>query len=221
MRIYKKTNPSSTCLLLFFAGWSARPELFTRLEADEKMDVMIVYDYRDTVFMEDLSKYTSIRLIAWSMGVRMAEIMLGEKYHFAEAIAVNGTGRPVDDNYGIPSAIFRGTIEGLSHESLQRFNRRMCGSRDVLERYAAIPHRSLEELKEELQHIYDLSISNPDAPIAHTQRSISWTRAIISKDDRIFPATAQRNYWQERCLNVDEIVSPHYPFFLWKRWNEL
>lgn len=221
MKIYKKTNPLSTSLLLFFAGWSARPELFAGLEEDEGMDVMIVYDYRDTVFVEDLSKYSHIRLIAWSMGVRMAEITLGGKYQFAEAIAINGTGRPVDDSYGIPIAIFRGTLEGLSPEGLQRFNRRMCGSRDILERYAAIPSRPLEELKEELQYIYGLSLPNPDAPTTQTQGSISWTRAIISTDDRIFPATAQRNYWQEHCPNVDEIVSPHYPFFLWKRWNEL
>lgn len=221
MKIYKKTTPLSTSLLLLFAGWSARPELFAGLEADEGMDVMIVYDYRDAVFAEDISKYTHIRLIAWSMGVRMAEIALDKKYHFDEAIAINGTGQPIDDNYGIPTVIFKGTLEGLSSEGLQRFNRRMCGSRDVLERYAAIPPRPLEELKEELQHIYELCLHNPDVPATQPMKSIHWTRAIIGTNDRIFPATAQRNYWQGRCPNIDEIVSPHYPFFLWKRWNEL
>lgn len=214
MKIYKRTTPCSSSLLLLFAGWSARPELFEGLEAEEGMDVMIVYDYRDTVFAEDLSKYTSIRLIAWSMGVRMAEIVLGDKYHFTEAIAINGTGRPIDDSYGIPLAIFRGTLESLSPEGLHRFNRRMCGSRDVLENYSAIPSRPIDELKEELQYIYDICLSQPDG-------NILWTRALIGTDDRIFPASAQRNYWQGRCPNVNEIDSPHYPFFLWKRWNEL
>lgn len=221
MKIYKKTTPHSTSLLLLFAGWSARPELFARLEAEEGMDVMIVYDYRDTTFTEDLSKYTSIRLIAWSMGVRMAEILLDNKYHFVEAIAINGTGRPIDDSYGIPIEIFRGTLEGFSSEGLHRFNRRMCGSRDILKCYAAIPPRPLDELKEELQQIYNRCFPYPDSAEAQPAGTILWTRAIISTDDRIFPAAAQRNYWQGRCPNVDEIVSPHYPFFLWKRWNEL
>ena len=50
--------------------------------------------------------------------------------------------------------------------------------------------------------------------------SIQWTRAIISSDDHIFPAANQCNYWNGRCP-VTEIIAPHYPFYLWKQWNEL
>lgn len=220
MTIHKQLQSSSKRLLLFFAGWSATPGLFTRLEADEATDIMICYDYRDTAFDEDLSKYQEIHLIAWSMGVRMAELAVGTKYRFATATAVNGTPCPIDDTCGIPEDIFRGTLDNLTGDNLRRFNRRMCGSRETLAEYETFPARPLDEVRDELQHIYHLCRrQSPAAPLNDTA-SIHWTRAIIGSDDRIIPAANQHNYWNGRCPTT-EIKAPHYPFYLWKQWNEL
>ena len=219
MKIEKQLNSSHPRLLLFFAGWSASPESFTGLKAENGTDIMLCYDYRDMTFHEDLSSYKEIHLMAWSMGVRMAELALAGKYALTTATAINGTPRPIDDNFGIPENIFRGTLDNLTAEGMKRFNRRMCGSRDILAQHEKFPARPLEEVKDELQHIYNLcngqSMTNAD-----DTTSIQWTRAIISSDDHIFPAANQRNYWNGRCP-VTEITAPHYPFYLWKQWNEL
>lgn len=220
MIIVKQQHPPSEKLLLFFAGWSASAEVFARLEAEQGTDVMLCYDYRDTAFAEDLSRYNEIHLIAWSMGVRMAELAVGGKYSFATATAINGTPCPIDDAFGIPEKIFRGTLHNLTADGLRRFNRRMCGSREILARYEAFPARPIEEIRDELQHIYDLCHSQSAEMPGNEAASIAWTRAIIGSADHIFPTANQHNYWHGRCP-LTEITSPHYPFYLWKQWNEL
>lgn len=220
MKLIKHISNNSPRLLLFFAGWSAAPALFERLQAEEGMDVIICYDYREMAFREDLSRYREIHLIAWSMGVRMAELALGGKWDLASATAINGTPRPIDDACGIPVDIFRGTLENLDAEGLRRFNRRMCGSRDLLARYEETPPRTIEDVRQELQCIYDICHVSPKPDATVQPTAIPWTRAIISTGDRIFPPANQRNYWNGRCP-ITEIDSPHYPFHLWKQWNEL
>lgn len=223
MKLKKQISDHSPRLLLFFAGWSAVPELFAGLKVEEGTDLIICYDYREISFEEDLNRYDEIHMVAWSMGVRMAELAVGGKWTFATATAVNGTPLPIDDAYGIPVDIFRGTLENLTAENLIRFNRRMCGSREVLARYMETQPRALEDVRQELQHIYDMchAIPETDAGMqAPHATAIHWTRAVIGTDDRIFLSANQRNYWSGRCP-ITEIVSPHYPFHLWKQWNEL
>lgn len=55
---------------------------------------MLCYDYRETAFEEDLNRYDEIHLVAWSMGVRMAECTLADTYTLTSATAINGTSRP-------------------------------------------------------------------------------------------------------------------------------
>ncbi|WFE82898.1 DUF452 family protein [Parabacteroides chongii] len=216
MKIIKQTDNHAARLLLFFSGWSASPKLFTRLETREETDIMLCYDYRETAFEEDLSRYDEIHLVAWSMGVRMAECALTDKYTLTSATAINGTSRPIHDAYGIPEKIFKGTLDNLTAEGLRRFNRRMCGTREILARYDACPPRPLEEVKEELEAIY-----NRFAPSTDTaDKQFPWTRAVIGSDDHIFPVANQHAWWDSRCP-VTEITAPHYPFYLWKQWNEL
>ncbi|MFR8355607.1 MAG: pimeloyl-ACP methyl esterase BioG family protein [Parabacteroides sp.] len=130
MKIEKQINSSYSRLLLFFAGWSASPESFTGLKAENGTDIMLCYDYRDMTFHEDLSSYKEIHLIAWSMGVRMAELALAGKHALTTATAINGTPRPIDDNFGIPENIFRGNTrqpDSRRHETFQPTNVRQPG----------------------------------------------------------------------------------------------
>lgn len=213
MKTLKQQTSGASSLILFFSGWSASAELFTRLKADEGTDVMICYDYRDMAFGEDLSHYDEVYLVAWSMGVRMAELALGGSCVFASATAINGTPCPIDDTYGIPTRIFLGTLEGLTEETLTRFNRRMCGTREITAHYQSATARGFDEVRDELQAIYDRCMHTGGA-------HIRWTRAIVGTDDRIFPTANQMAYWRGRCP-VAEVASPHYPFHLWTRWREL
>ena len=133
MNIYKQTKTGNSQLLLVFSGWAASPEVFRQLETEPDTDLWICYDYRGMDFEgEALSGYRKIRLVAWSLGVWAASVMFGKKpVSFTEAIAVNGTPCPVHDRWGIPETIFRGTLDNVTEEGMRRFNRRMCGKRDI------------------------------------------------------------------------------------------
>lgn len=225
MKVYKQINNQNNKLLLFFCGWSASPLLFRDLEVDEVTDLWIVYDYQTLSFDESVSGYQKIDLIAWSMGVWAADYLLHQgllSHVVFTATALNGTPYPISDTFGIPEAIFLGTLENLTDENLRRFNRRMCGSREKLVTYEqAAPSRPLIEVRNELNAIYQAQKTTPnDTPSAFINSSSFWTHAIICTDDLIFPATHQRTYWQDRCP-VTELAAPHYPFYLWKHWNEI
>lgn len=217
MKIDKLINTSQSKLLLFFAGWSASPGSFSHLVAAEDTDLWICYDYRDLTFDEDLSAYREIHLVAWSLGVWVASVVFREKeWSFTDAIAINGTTCPIHDRQGIPDAIFKGTLENITEEGMHRFNRRMCGRKEILQAYEQIPARPLDEIREELLYLYEQITES--APV--TSDSFLWTRAFISSADRIFPTENLRAFWQGRCP-VTEIEAPHYLFYLWKQWNEL
>lgn len=222
MKIEKNRNNGATRLLLFFAGWSASPHLFKRLEAEADTDVWICYNYRTLAFEENLSIYCRIDVIAWSLGVWVADRLLSgaipstlsRNPNLRNAIAINGTSLPQHDTSGIPPAIFQGTLDNINEEGMKRFNRRMCGNKEVLVAYETVPGRQLNELYDEL-----LTLSRHTTDIT-TPSFDGWTLAVVSTSDRIFPASNQHHFWQGRCP-VKEIAAPHYPFYLWKQWNEI
>ena len=135
---------------------------------------------------------------------------------FEGAIAVNGTPCPVHDRWGIPETIFRGTLDNVTEEGMRRFNRRMCGKRDILQAYEQIPPRPLADIREELEYLYaEIKKASPASALFN-----GWTQALISSKDRIFPTENLRAFWQGRCP-ITEIEAPHYPFYLWKQWDEI
>ena len=217
MNIYKQTKTGNSQLLLVFSGWAASPEVFRQLETEPDTDLWICYDYRGMDFEgEALSGYRKIRLVAWSLGVWAASVVFGKKpVSFTEAIAVNGTPCPVHDQWGIPETIFRGTLDNVTEEGMRRFNRRMCGKRDILQAYEQIPPRPLADIREELEYLYaEIKKASPASALFN-----GWTQALISSKDRIFPTENLRAFWQGRCP-ITEIEAPHYPFYLWKQWDE-
>lgn len=192
---------------------------FEHLSANE-CDVWMVYDYTDLDVSHDWAEitdaYETVDLVAWSLGVAMAAHACRPIVdRIGEAIAVNGTLRPIDDREGIPAPIFDGTIGNLPKGGLARFRRRMCGSREALAMFESVaPQRSLEDLLKELQalrsHAESLQFSQP-----------LFTRAIIGRDDRIFTAKNQAAHWSTLGVPVQAIDAPHYPFHLWKTWEEV
>lgn len=248
MQIDKQINRQSSRLILFFNGWSASPDLFRRLEEPAHTDVWICYDYRDLTFDDAIAKYADIHLIAWSLGVWVAE-QIGRRYPslpIRTATAVNGTPHPIDERYGIPPALFQGTLANLSSQGIERFTRRMCGNRSIREAYHRIPARPTETVEAELHALYRLILSASSAhacaawdtskrlsndlaglqasaenPSAQTSpRLIPWSNAILSRHDRIFPPENLLRYWAGRCP-ISEPEAPHYPFYLWNQWQAL
>lgn len=190
-------------LTLFFAGWGMDECPFMDY-CPENSDLLVCYDYRSLDFdFTLLQGYQEIRLIAWSMGVWAASMVLQDMdLPICESVALNGTVTPVDDLKGISQQVFEGTLEGLNEGTLEKFIRRMCLKKENLETFLSKrPQRAVEELQEELRRIGE-QVKSCAVP------SFAWERAVIGKNDLIFTAVNQRNAWTG--TEVAEYDIPHY-----------
>ena len=204
--IKRENNPR---LLLFFAGWGSDERLFDRPVADG-YDCLLCFDYRSLEFDYTLLEgYREIRLLAWSMGVWVAgQTLAGRDYPWQMRLAVGGTPYPIDDRYGIPEAVFRGTLEHFSDAALVRFRRRICGTAEQVKTFLAhAPYRSTEELREELQAL-EVAVRCPSA-------LFEWDKALIGTRDKIFPPDNQREAWRD--IEVIERDVEHYDEELFNR----
>ena len=190
-------------LLLIFAGWGMDANPFRHVSRPG-YDTLVVWDYRNLYAdWSYVAEYDEIVLIAWSMGVYAASMTIHSIDHLITAkIAVNGTMMPVDDHIGIPIAVYEGTAATLDERNLRKFFRRMCGDRATTDRFmAAAPKRDIPELSEELSAIYpEPWFSNPKVG--------GWTRAVIGRQDAIFPAVNQQRAWHGTPIVV--VDRPHY-----------
>ena len=192
-------------LLLFFAGWGADETPF-KAYRPAGMDYMVCYDYRTLDFSTDcLQEYREIHVVGWSMGVWAASHVAPRlSQPVAGSTAINGTPFPCDERRGIPPAIFRGTLEGLTGASLHKFLRRMCSDTATFRAFLQVtPRRPLEELREELTAV--LEQYDPALPIP-----FHWQEAIVGSNDRIIPPLNQQQAWEELGTPVCLTDEAHY-----------
>ena len=187
-------------LIVFFNGWGMNENAVNHLITKE-YDVLMFYDYRNfEISYFDFSKYETKYLIAWSMGVYVCNYFYEIFKNFDKFIAVNGTQKPINDNYGIPVDIYDLTINNFNDLSCAKFMKKISTNLKP-------SGRSTEELKEELIAIKNLKITN----------FFTFNKAIVSTKDRIIPSKNQLNFWK----TAEEIDGPHYIFDLYKSWEEL
>lgn len=200
------TQHPSPHLLLFFAGWGMDETPFRQFHP-VNCDWMVCYDYRSLNFDEHLLQgYTNITLIAWSMGVWIASQVMSAHANLpiTRSIAINGTFHPIDETLGIAPSIFDSTLQGLNEQTLQKFQRRMCGSANDYQAFqTTAPQRPVEELKEELAAIREHYQSLPPP-------TFLWQKAIIGKADRIFLPENQYRAWKEEAGSIEQVEAAHY-----------
>lgn len=207
-------------LLLFFAGWGADETPF-RMYRPQGCDFLVCYDYRtlelDTTGWEH---YREIHVVGWSMGVWAASLLLLQPRwtQSGRRIAINGTPYPMDDRRGIPEAIFRGTLEGLTDASLHKFLRRMCADSTAFRRFLEVtPRRPVEELREELSTILT-TIEREGYPADLP----AWDEAVVGGADRIIPPANQLAAWQSLNVPVRTTEDAHYDYSLFEHYlNDL
>ena len=219
-------------LILFFGGWGSGPELFSSCPVAHGYDLLFCYDYRNPAFDGTvISGYSDIRILAWSMGVFVADmsadsIVSGKvsgvcsPLRIERSIAVGGTLFPVDDRFGIPRSVFSGTLENMSDGRiadavLSKFRRRMCGK--GLEYYMShLPRRRTEELAEELYALYSAVSSGRSCG------SLRWDIAVIGENDLIFPPSNQLAAWAlPGRLRAGKTVMEHAAHFDINLFSEL
>lgn len=170
-------------------------------------DILIVWDYRDySLDWSCAAGYDEICVVAWSLGVYAAAVASAPIAALTTLrLAVNGTVTPVDNQRGIPELIFRGTLDGLDERNLTKFYRRVAGSRAAFDRFAAdMPRRSVDELRQELAAFL------PDDFFAPTP-DMRFDRALICRDDAIFPAANQWRAWEGKPRTM--LDGAHLPDF--------
>ena len=170
-----------------------------------------LYDYRDINFdlsQFDFSKYKEKYLVCWSMGVYVSNLFKNQFQNFNKKIAINGTIKIIDNNFGILEKIYKLTIKLFNEASCDKFIKNMFNNEKINPKI--IITKTLEELKEELIAIQKLEI----------KEELNFDLVIISSNDKIIPTNNKINFWQNKT-QIKNIVSPHYPFDKYKKWSEL
>jgi len=208
---------NSKRLLLFFNGWSMDENHLLHLKSSE-YDVIICSNYQDLrPLCDDTFKiYSDITIIAWSMGVFAANKLRKHLNNVSLSIAINGTLRPIDNNYGIPEAIFKATLNNFNVETREKFYKRMFKSNEDFDQFLLCrPERSSEDQKEELITLQNYIIKENDS-------NNCFDRVIIGNYDKIIPAKNQINFWS-KTENINPIIieEGHYPFFRWQSFEEI
>ena len=193
----KKDNQK---VIVFFNGWGMDESVVNHL-MPEDFDVIMFYDYNtlDADF-STVEKYSEKYLIAWSMGVMTASLFdLGYK----SKTAVNGTLKPIDNQYGIPVKIYDLTLKNLTPEGSKKFIQNMFTGNEPRPEIK----RDFENIKNELAVLKTYS-ANLD---------FEYNRVIISTNDKIIPTKNQCAFWN----TAPNIESGHCPFFRFKYWSGL
>ena len=202
-------------LIIFFAGWSFDETPFKFLDCGD-FDVIIMYDYNKLDLPKtDFSNYKNINLIAWSMGVFVAYLLKDKLPKFTKKIAINGTIKPVDDEFGIPQKPFLLTLRHAKTGLEGKFYQNIFNSNEEFEKYIKTPvKRTIENRETELRALYE-KIKTTEINYTHF-----YDKALISAHDKIIPTKNQVNFWQENS-EIEMLESGHFPYYNFKSWNEI
>ena len=204
-------------LIFFCNGWGMDEHPFIPLES-EQWNVLMFYDYADLKTEIDLHKllgeYRENILIAWSMGVWAGQQLFNPfADELGEAVAINGTLCPIDDQSGIPEDIVQATLVNLDEKQRLKFYYRMCRDRDLYRRFLKNqPQRSVENQRSELAALLKVTKNYLG------EKSI-YDSALVSEQDLIVPTNNQLNYWPEKM--VHRVDGSHFLFDDYNSWDEI
>lgn len=194
-------------IIVFFNGWGMDEKIVSHL-GSVNYDVLMFYDYRSFEHYNfDFSKYHKKILICWSMGVFVCNYFYENLKDFDKFIAVNGTQKPIDDNFGIPVMIYNLTVENFNELSCEKFVKKIS-STVTLKEYCTRPTK---DLKQELISIQNLKV----------QKYLKFDKAVVSLKDRIIPPKNQINYWLSQNIKPEEIQGAHSIFDKYENWDDL
>ncbi|BDD04070.1 DUF452 family protein [Aureibacter tunicatorum] len=210
----------SNNLIIFFNGWGMDISPFKHLHSND-FDLLHIFDYSDSNHQDmiderRINEYKNVVLISWSLGVWKSNQFLNHNkgVRCDKKIAINGTLQPINDQFGIPEKIFLGTLENLNERNLLKFRKRMCfKSPGETFFFEHLPTREFENVKTELKELFD-DIKSESNVFAN------FDKAVISENDLIIPSNNQHSFWDGKT-DIITLNDSHYPFHLWKSWDEI
>lgn len=188
-------------LIIIFSGWSTSAEFYSNLKSAD-WDIAVVSNYSDLSFdSAPLQRYSSIFVIAWSLGIVAAAHVSNfiPKGLISAAFAVNGSLHPANDDLGIPITIYNSTEENLSPRNLMKFRKRMGLPQEFI---STCENEDIDSLKYELIKLRD-DVSPAPLP---------WKRVYIGINDKIFPPQSMVRDWENNPSSpqIVRIEAPHY-----------
>lgn len=195
-------NPDSKKLIVVFGGFASHSSHFSHLKSDK--NVILFYDYENFDLNFDFKAFDELFLIAFSMGVCVANRLLKE-LNFKQKIAINGTNLGIDKSKGIHPAIFRKTLQNFKLENFKEalFKERKNLTKDFI-------FKDEKALKIELEKLFDFAL-------VKQEENLLWDKVYSSKKDEIFPPNVLKNAF----LKLIFLNEPHFAFFHFKTWDEL
>lgn len=207
-------------LIIFCNGWGMDQHPILHMKS-ETFDVLTLWDYSDlncqVNIKELLAHYRSYALIGWSMGVWAGQKLFSKfKKGLSRAIAINGTLCPIDDHFGIPTAIYTSTQEQYNEQSRLNFYKRMCRSKSTLDTFLLRqPQRSVAD------QLYELAVLKNSVNCLTANDSI-YREILISMKDLVVPTKNQLSFWQTRKdCKIILLKEAHYPFNRFDNWEQI
>jgi pimeloyl-[acyl-carrier protein] methyl ester esterase len=204
-------------LIFFCNGWGMDEHPFTPLESSE-WNVLMFYDYTDLRTDQNLvqliDKYTEVVLVAWSMGVWVGQQLFHPfSDNLTASLAINGSLKPIDDQFGIPEDIAQGTHDSLDEKQRLKFYGRMCKDRTLYRDFLTNqPQRSVESQKIELGVLLNIT---RDTSI----RKSIYDCVLVSEHDYIIPTKSQLNFWPEKIIR--HVNGSHFLFYSYENWDDI
>lgn len=213
-------NLNNKNLIIFFAGWSFDSTPFEFLTS-ENNDIIVFYDYSNFDKKDlaiDFQTYENIYLVAWSMGVYVAEILSPQLPNFNKKIAINGTSKPIDNVFGIPEKTFALTLKFVDSGLKGKFYQNIFYEQENYEKYLKNPvTRSIENRAIELENLNNYIKQKPSSQ----ENSNFYDIAYVSKFDKIIPPKNQINFWEKSGCAIINLETGHFPFYMFNSWSEI
>ena len=202
---YKWLNKedSNKKIILFFNGWGMDEEIVNHLNCED-YNVLMFYNYNslDTDFdWKSIEPYLEKNLIAWSMGVMVGTLFFKSDC-LSQTVAINGTLKPIDTEFGIHPKIYDLTIRGFNEKGRERLINSMFE-----ENFKNFHQRELKEQHSELIALKNY-IANED---------FNYNKILISENDKIIPTKSQTKFWAIK----PNLKGGHCPFLQFTKWREL
>lgn len=210
-------------LIIFFNGWGMDEKVVTHLDCED-FDLLMFYDYNtlDTDFdFSLLNIYSEKNLIAWSMGVMVCSCLapsLALPLEKGTKTAINGTLKPIDEEFGIHPKIYDLTIKGFNEKGRDRFIKSMFDTQPPPAFQAPSPlERDIKNQHSELITLKEICKLAPSLTLPLGEGKSLYNKILISDNDKIIPTKSQVAFWGIE----PNLKGGHCPFFQFKKWSEL
>jgi len=200
-------------LIIFFSGWSIEPSDMEFLNS-ENFDVVMLHGVRSNDIPEfNFCGYEHKIVVAFSFGVFLSAMLEKITLGANEKYAINGTLKPIDNNFGIRESIFQKTMEDLSPETLEMFRQNLFDDETSISRFSEnSKNDDIEILKKELEFIHHCTKSCDVC-------NCDFDKVLISKNDKIISYKNQMRFWADKKTEI--IDSGHFPFYVFSSWDEI